>query len=797
MLFKRAFILAVLVFTVVYSHAQVVPAQVKRGNFNPEEMPEPGLRSIHIGDSIFIMPINCKGTSFIQYSYQAPEPGRKTVAAIAPVPPKRIPFLRVHGNILYNFAYRSFIDTPFAQQDLQQHLVQTYMDFVVKDKYPVRMIVTHRNSNSPYFRNTTDVNLQFNRQQLLNNIKNDLRNKATQYVNTDYLKQAEQLYSTREQKVQQLQGWLNSPARMQEQVEEKERALRGNVPQLPAVNNLAGRAGMSLPSVKDKNKIAGKLLGKLKQEVKDTVTGFLKDTLAALTARADSLKKDSSVSEKYTARKKQYDSLKKELGATLAKTRLEKKKAQDSLNKVKAEINGLNTSTGLFAFMKKHGIAKNELTKAQRVLLNINQVGIGRSWLDYSELTVKNTSLSGVHIEMNPLPFYVAAAVGKVNYRFRDFILKNSNTVPDQPLYVLRAGIGQKEKNNFILTWYNGKKAILNYTAANTPAAVQRVMGVSAEMRLALDPNNYIVAEVAKSSYHANGTNPGTGDNPAGKVFNFKTSTNMAYSIKLYSQYPQTNTRLTGYYKKTGENFQSFNLNPINVNQDAWMVRVNQSFWKKRVLLDGAIRKNDFASPVAAPGFNTKTVFKSIQASVRIPKYPFVSVGYYPASQLSLLNNNVLVENQYNTLNMVMSHSYQLRKTGMNTNAVYTRFYNQGSDTGFIYYNASSWTVNHSFFLQPFVLQSSIGKIEQKDLELVTLEQLVSYQYKNILTLTGSLKWNRLNGAESLWGGTAGMGIQIKKLGTLQLNYDKTYLPGMNRVLLPVDMGRMSFYREF
>ena len=86
---------------------------------------------------------------------------------------------------------------------------------------------------------------------------------------------------------------------------------------------------------------------------------------------------------------------------------------------------------------------------------------------------------------------------------------------------------------------------------------------------------------------------------------------------------------------------------------------------------------------------------------------------------------------------------------------------------------------------------------DQKDLHLFTLEQMLSYQFKNKLTLGGSLKWNRLNKAENLFGATAIMNININRLGTLQFNYEKTYLPGYNRVLIPVDIGRMSFYREF
>jgi hypothetical protein len=213
--------------------------------------------------------------------------------------------------------------------------------------------------------------------------------------------------------------------------------------------------------------------------------------------------------------------------------------------------------------------------------------------------------------------------------------------------------------------------------------------------------------------------------------------------------------------------------------------------------VDAAIRKNDFLSPVAAPNFNSRMIFKSIQATLRIPKYPFVSVGYYPSSQLSLSNDNILTESQYNTFNALVSHNYTVKGLAMNSNAMYTKFYNSGSDSGFIYYNASSYTITQSFYLGALTLQAMAAVTDQQNLKLVTLEPMINYQFKNKISVSGSFKWSRLNHTENLFGGTAGLNLYFKKLGTLQLNYDKSWLPGYSRVLIPVDIGRMSFYREF
>jgi len=828
MSFKTLNILLLMIFVSHHTMAQRgkhIPPY-KKNNTVPEGFEQ---AFFNIGDSVFVMVGNCKNSWIALYTHS------KVLPVTTPVADK-VPFLKVHGNILYNFSYRSYIDTPFAQNDLQQHLVQTTLHLTVKDKYPVQMTVTNRSSNSPYFKNLTDVNLSFNKAYLLENIKNELKQKAIESIKLDTIQQALRLYENRKEVIKALQAWVNSPARAQEFVEEKERNLKmsasgyaiepaiagvnkpgGSIPDKEGLNRFFSLQNKGMRNVvisKTKalvpdsmlqkitaqtNNISNKKITDLKDKAIDSVKTAVAGKVAGIADKNKVERKDSSLLEKYNDKKqmlaKLQDTLKKEEG----KIKQLNKRMQDSVNKVKAAIAGLKTTDGLMEFMKKNGIDKNELTKAQRVLLAVNQVGIGRSWVDYSELTVKNISLAGINVEANPSKLYVAFAAGKVNYRFRDFVFRNNTSqLPDQSLYIARLGVGKKGKNNFIVSFYNGKKAVLNYTASNTVAAVQKVLGISAEARLVIDRNNYIVAEVAKSSYTTNGSVPRSSSSELmGKAFNLNTRSNEAYSIKLFSQNPQTNTRLTAYYKKLGENFQSFNLYPVNINQDAWMIRLNQNFWKKRLLLDGAIRKNDFVSPVATPSFSSKTVFKSLQVSLRVPKYPFISVGYYPSSQLFLSDNNVLTENQYNTFNAIVSHSYQLKQTGMNTSAVYTKFYNNSTDTGFIYFDASSYTVNQSFFLGKMTLQTNASLTDQKDLRLFTLEQTLGYQFKNRLSLSGSLKWNRFNRVENLFGAAAMMSISLRKLGTVQFGYEKSYLPGNNRTLLPVDIGRMSFYREF
>jgi hypothetical protein len=719
---------------------------------------------------------------------------------------KQVPLIKIHGNLLYNFSYRSYLDTPFAQNDLVQNLIQTNLSFLIKNKYPITMTISNRNSNSPYFKNVTDVRMGYSRRVLLESIKENLKKNIEILPDVSSLKKSEEVYNEHKLQADQIQWWINSPARSQEIIEEKERSLNSNTANrmqvdLPDFPKKEARefpelseTERSLFTIKEDKGALPDIWKSFKSKSIDSANKLLRDDAKLQEVRS---KKDSSCIEKINAKKQELAELLKELNSEGTLLKQGKKLLKDSIDLLKQQINGLNNSDELYAFMKRNGLSKDSISKAQKILLAIEEIGIGRTFIDYSELTVKNISLTGINIEANPGNLYFAAAAGKIDYLFRDFILKSDYSIPDQSLYLLRAGIGKKEKNNFIVSFYNGKKSVLNPSAATSSSSLQKVLGISFETRLALNANNYIIAEVAKSSFNNTGIQASSSD-LFKRALDLDIHTNEAYSIKIFSQNPRTDTRVRGYYKKMGENFQSFNLYPINVNEASWMIRANQYFWSRKISIDASVRKNDFLSSLAIPStFATKTIFKSVQASLRIRKLPFISVGYYPASQLSLTNNNILTENQYNTLNAVVTYNYRLNKTGMNTNAIFTRFFNNSSDTGFIYFNASSYTINHSIFLNSFTLQSELQAIDQKDLNMFSLSQSVSYQIKNTVSVMAGLKWNRLNRMENLFGATAAMSIYLKSIGTIQFNYDKSYLPGINRTLKPVDLGRMTFYRDF
>jgi hypothetical protein len=685
--------------------------------------------------------------------------------------PKKTAGLVIHGNVQYDFTFRSLVDTPFAQKDFAQHSIQTSMDILIRDQYPVRVTLSTRRSNSSYFENITDVNFQFNRSDLLNTVKNRLRERVNDIVTLDGLSALEKKYMQKMSELGQIRNWLNNPARMQEIIESKEAAAsRAFSERLSTVTNrvdIRSIAGAQLDSLRRAND----------QELEPG--------------------QDVEAMSLYDRKKEELDSVKGEIRKLQQQISSVKKAVQDSIARMKQEISRLKDPSAIREYIRKNNLGPKELPRGWGILSAIHSIGIGRSWVDYSELTVKNISLTGLNIEMNPSKLYFAFAAGRVNYRFRDFVVKN-NDQSKQSLVMLRGGLGQKEGNNLILTYYDGKRNRFNSFGNSTAVtSLERVVGLSLESRVQLNQHHFLVFEVARSSF-IDLFSPVPGEPQLlKKVLNLKNRSNEAYNVRVNSYWPKSDTRINGYYRNMGRHFQSFNLLPVDINQEAYQVKVQQSFWKRKLQLEAGIRKNDFSNLYITPGSASKTAFKSIQASLRMQKWPFISVGYFPSSQLTVVDNNVIVENQYNTLNLLVSHNYHAGRINMSSSAIVLRFFNTGSDTGFIYYNASSLMLNQYVFLKGLQLQTGLTVTTQENLRLVVWEQSASLQVRHWLTLNGSGKYNRLNADKTMWGGSAGMGVILKHFGTIQASYDKSYLPGTQRDLLPVDMGRITYYRVF
>ena len=175
----------------------------------------------------------------------------------------------VHGNIFYDFFFRSYADTPYYQRDFRQHTIRTSLNISVKDKYVFRFNGGIRVSNSPWFRNFFDGGLQFDQSSSLAKMKREAENKvAGMGIEKPELEMTEAALKEQLKKYNDLKRSLNGPDLTQLLIEERERnyynSLKKQDPDLKKELNTKKDA----VETKIKDSIENKIKGAMKRTIR-------------------------------------------------------------------------------------------------------------------------------------------------------------------------------------------------------------------------------------------------------------------------------------------------------------------------------------------------------------------------------------------------------------------------------------------------------------------------------------------------------------------------------------------------
>ncbi|SFE90951.1 hypothetical protein SAMN05518672_11213 [Chitinophaga sp. CF118] len=679
--------------------------------------------------------------------------------------PKK-PFLQVHGNIMYDLYYQSGVDTPYQQKDVYQHTLQTYLDITVKDQYPFRIGFSTTRGNSSMFRNITGLNLQYTNRDfkgmLLDKIQ---RYEAGRIGKLDELKQYRLQMDMKALEISKLRGWMSSPAQLQKLVEERERKLYK----------------IDKDSLHQPNFDSLSLLKKV--DLNALLHGKIPDK---------KLPSDSShFEELYAAKGRQLDSLQKEWDKMDLQYRQQQKKYGNGKDELESAVMNSRNNKELADKLHAMGLPDTVLPKGYKTLLAIKSFGIGRTMVNYSELTAKDISIQGIQVEYNP-SYYVAVASGVIDYRFRNYIVNSDR--PKQYLNLFRVGMGMKEGNNLIFTYYTGKKQLYNLNTTDSAHSPDyRMMGMALEGRWELTKNIYVTGEVAKSSlpYYRP-------ESKLSSLFHFNDRSNEAYAVKAFSFIPLTGTKINAVYKVMGESFQSFSMYTTGSAQTAWSVRVDQPFFKQQLTIAASIRQNDYTSQYQQAEYKSNTIFKSIQATLRIKKWPVLSVGYFPSSQLTKLSDNSYTENLFYTLVGSLTHFYKYAGITMNTTLSYTQFYNRQTDSNFVYFNTKNILLDQVMFLGRWSIQGTVSAALNSEYDLYGADGNAQYRFNSWLDAGAGLKYSKqtVYNIQQI-GYTGNMRINIPHLGQIELMADKGFIPGAEKRLISNNTGRVTYTKIF
>lgn len=720
---------------------------------------------------------NCKGMQV--YPVKIYELLEMTVTAVAdrkrnprpaPLPPpKKPPFLSIHGNVMYDYYYQSSTDTPYIEKDIHQHTVQTNMSVTVRDQYPLRFSFSTAQSNSRILRNITGMKLGYSANDLRHSILQKARRwdagrtvqwKELDFMKTDIRKLQDSLLKMR--------GWFSSPSQIQRMIEARERELYGQkAPELPALPDkkllpLKGR----LPDIKNK----------AKDKADSAVAPLLKE---------------------YALRKAQADSLEAKIALLESKYRTRMEKLGVQKESLVALLNRNASPAELINELGRLRVPDSVLPKGYKTLLSIRSAGIGRSMVDYSELTARNISIVGANVEINP-SWYAAVGIGAVDYRFRDYLVRSAG--PRQFIQIYRGGYGMKEGSHVYATYYTGRKQAYNFNLEDNPNVQvpdNRLMGVAVEGRWQLGKNYSVTGEIARSSLpeHARAKE---GTNMAGSMVKFSDHSSEAYALSAEGLLQATGTRMSGVVKRMGANFQSFSLYSTGSAQTAWMLKADQPFFKEQLTVSASVRKNVYSSMFENASFLSNTVFKSIQATFRRRNWPSVSVGYFPSSQLIKTGEHSFMENMFYTLVGTAHHYYRMDNVQMNTMLSATRFYNRQSDTAFVYFNSTNLTAQQAVFLGKWHLNGIGSLISNQEYRIYGCEGSAMFKARSWLDVGAGIKYNyQTTYRIRQLGYSANLRVDIPYVGEIALMADEGFLPGTSKRLVPNKTGRATFTRTF
>jgi hypothetical protein len=672
----------------------------------------------------------------------------------------------IHSDVLYDYQQHSSPDTSFQGSSFvqQQAVVNVYAPLF--GKYPVVFHAGVLRTNVPYINNYIDVSVQFDRKTYGSSQLNNAQGLVLQQIAGEERKDS-LLYLQSEDRFNQHQSlgaWLTSDKTLQQligsgnvvnQYPNGDSAATGALGQLRQISLQQPSISQALSAPHNPVDTSGAMPS----------TDSLQKAIAFIGTYADKLKEWRQSGTERDSLQHLYDSSRNVLQGR-----------KDSADKL--------TNAGDISGLKKMG---GDTTK-QSWLMGIRQFSLGRSMVNYTELSAKNISLLGFNAEYYN-HYYFALAAGRIDYRYLDFLL--ATPTPKQNLLLARFGIGEPEHKHLYFTVYTGTKQT-SYVNTNGDPAVGKLTGITLEGRLPVDRNTYLTGEIAKSTYPqyiATGTAPG-------KMFGFSSRDNEAYSVQLFSYLPGTDTRIYGMYNKMGVYFQSFNLFNNNASTSSWQGRVDQYFWKKKVSVTASVKKDDYTTPFIVNNYKSRSVFYSLQASLRLRKWPVFSAGFMPSSQMTIVNNQ-WVDNRFYMLMGSSNYAYKVRGIFMNSSLVYTRYFNSSNQTGFLFYDAQSWFFNHSVLFKRFTLTGSATVTLGPGYYLLSVGPSAQWRISNTLSVGAGAKYNDLNNVQEIMGYNGNVTWQVGHLGRLSCSYERGYIPGQNNELFRNNWGRATYFKNF
>ncbi len=556
-----------------------------------------------------------------------------------PLPKKKSWIL--HGDLVYDYTYRSLSNNIVQEEDIHRHMIR--LNYRIEGAIPLQGTIAMSAGNSIYYPRLFSFSLNYNRQQWLNSIKDKrLQALETELPDVSGITNKADSIAFLNKGIQSYQQMMLSPDYHYKIQQGKETILNN------ALQKIEGRL-----SEQDSLKLLNRLLELLSSgNLKEKDSSFSRtpingEILDLVRTALHLLKKDKYI----------IDSLQQQKSEIVKRYNSSKRMVSDSIRNVSAAINqAMKNST-----QKGNGYIKEMLPdrnkKIARFLNTFEQIQIGRSEVNLSQLTVFNWPITGLNVTTaGKHTFEIAAGIS--NYRQRNFLFPQTNgTMKGQPTITGRYKLIANPLYELSYTVYMGSM-MLNYQAVQNPKTIP-VVGNGFQLNFLPFKNQKLEIEFVKSNVNEMRTLPGTNLKAKGEIFNFSIRDNEAFNIQYTGVFPGLKANIDGAYSKSGSSFLSLGIYPGEAVKESFRANLQKRFFENKINVRMGIRKNAFTYPYLQH-LSANNILYQAMATVRLKNWPIVTLGYFPSTQLVAMPDSNIAEINFQTF--ISSASYQIIK---------------------------------------------------------------------------------------------------------------------------------------
>lgn len=168
-----------------------------------------------------------------------------------------------------------------------------------------------------------------------------------------------------------------------------------------------------------------------------------------------------------------------------------------------------------------------------------------------------------------------------------------------------------------------------------------------------------------------------------------------------------------------------------------------------------------------------------------------------PTSQVTMMDN-LMMENRFQTLMATASHYYKVGTIKASSFGSLYKFYNNSSDSGFVFYNATNILVGQSFFFDDFTASINFSRSASAQYMLNVASEEVSFPVFRKGSLGLGIRLNNYNRSTLKVGEFVNINYQIGRSDFISVNYERGYLPGAyGKALRQNDFGNVQLTKRF